>query len=207
MPCTWASRPSRRAPLRGAFAAVALACAGCGVQVTSGVASARGDSPEVPLSLGAMTHVPRIRQGFVGARLGMVFDHGAAPKHAVVQGGYELRIFPGTLVVQPALELGAGSPVSRSWEDPGAYLGISAATRFRLFGTGEEPATYNAVATALDFVVLPRAGGWMPPEGSGSAALAGEWAVEGGLRFTFGSDLFSPPRGRVEERETTEEGR
>ena len=138
----------------------------------------------------------------------MVFDHGAAPKHVVLQGGYDVRVSPGKFAIQPALELGAGSPVSGSFDTPGAYLGASASMRYRLFGTGEEPAAYNAIATAFDFVVLPRGGGWMPPEGSGSARIVGEWAVEAGLRFTFGSDLFSPTRGRVEERTTkTEEGR
>jgi hypothetical protein len=158
----------------------------------------------VPLSIGAMTHVPRVRESVIGARLGTVIDDGIVPKHVIVNGGYDLRIFPGRFVFQPALELGVGSPVSRSYGSPGAYLGASGAIRVRMVGTSEDVA-YNVLSNDLDFVILPRFGGWMPPEGSGSTRLAGEWAVEAGFRLDFGSDVFSPTRGKVEEPPTVTE--
>jgi hypothetical protein len=194
----------RKAPcarlLELCLGASCLGLSGCALQATSGVAAAASRPVDVPLSMGAMSHVPRISSTVVGARVGGVFQSGLAVKHVIVHGGYDIRIRPGAFVIQPAVELGAGSPVSVSFRDPGAYLGVSAATRLRFCGTGEEPAAFNVLAMGWDFVVVPRIGGWMPPEQSGSARLVGEWAVEAGIRVTLGSDIFSPTRGKVEER-------
>ena len=156
-----------------------------------------GDDARWGASIAGMTHIPRITQGVVGARLGTVFDSGIIPKHVIVAGGVDFHTDE-RFAVLPSIELGAGSPFSTSWGSPGAYLGGSVASRVRLLGTGEEPAAYNVFAGALDLVVMPRLGAWMPPEGSGGE-VAAEWALEMGVRITLGSDLFAPTRGRVRQ--------
>lgn len=190
----------QKIPTRGALAwgsALGLAVAGCATQVTSGAAFPDASTVRPGLTLGLSTNVPRRDTGVVGARLGTLVESGIAPKHVILHGGWDFRFLQGGLVLEPGFDLGGGSPMDRTYDGVGGYMGTSGTARVRFLGTNEEPA-FNVLGVSMEAVLMPRLGWWMPPEGTG-AGVTTEWAVEGGFRIVVTSDLFTDVQGKVRE--------
>lgn len=128
----------------------------------------------------------------------MAVDHGLIPHQGIVHGGYDWRVVPGWVALQPGLDLGLGEPLAGGYSGIGAYLGAAATARVHVCGANDAEPAFNLVAPALEVVVTGRGGGWMPPEGNASTALVGEYGVEFGLRLAIGSDVVSEPQGKVQ---------
>jgi len=172
----------------------------CGVQATTGPAWVGPHEPaawQLNTSLG--THAQRGPGGVVSMRLGSVIDHGIVLKSGTLRGGYDAVLIPGWLVLQPALDLGAGQAVRHVFDGVGAYGGGSLELRLR-YWTGDREKTYNLAFPAFDLVLGGHGGVWVPPEHSNTTTPYLEGALDFGLRFGFGSDLTAPSRGEMPSR-------
>jgi hypothetical protein len=170
---------------------------GCALQVSGGKtwtgSAVAADTATVTMTM----HALRKSNGIVGVRLGTVFEDGLAIRHGILHGGYDIIAIPGWLTLEPGLDLGAGSPASQRFDGVGAYGGVSGTARLRVVGMGERETTFNIAFPMVEIVLLPRWGMWMPPEGSNTRTLYGEFSAEIGLRFAIGSDLATTSLGRA----------
>lgn len=181
------------------IALLALGASGCAFQATSGPSWAGQDRSAAALTVGASTWGYRNSGAVVGGRVGMAIDHGLIPHQGVVTGGYDWRVVPGWVSLQPGLDLGLGGPVAAgAYPGIGAYLGAAATARVRICGVNDAEPSFTLIAPVLELVVTGRGGGWMPPEGNASTALVGEYAVEMGLRIALGTDVAAEAQGKVQ---------
>jgi hypothetical protein len=182
---------------RAAFVLLSAILGGCGLQATSGAAWTDRHSGTPALTVRATSIGFRSNSPVVGIRMGMAIDHALVPKHGIVHGGYDWRVIPGQLVLEPGFDLGLGGPIRAEYTGIGAYLGASGSARLRLLGVNDDDPAFNVIAPIVEAVLIGRGGGWMPPEEADSRALIGEFGVELGLRMTLGSDLVIPVQGKV----------
>jgi len=178
-------------------ALISLLC-GCALTATSGpVYTARSADPVPAVSIGANAFAFRKSSGTFGFRVLTVAEHGLKLRSGAVHAGWDFRVIPGHLVIEPGFDLGIGSPANIEYENPGAYAGFVPSVRWRLWGVDDSEPAFNLIAPSIDLVLLGRAGAWMPPEGSANTTMQRELGVELGLRVSFGSDLFAGSQGRI----------
>lgn len=175
-----------------AIAAVFLG--GCGVQFTGGPASTAGGQPVSALTAGASLHAMRRSSGVVGVRASAIIDDGIRVKQGFLHGGYDIRLAPGYVAVEPGVDLGLGEPLTKNYASSiGAYGGLSMTWRFRLFGYDDGIPTYTIYGIGCELVAVPRVGAWMPPESATDKKVYGELSAELGVRFVLASDIFVTP--------------
>jgi hypothetical protein len=180
------------------YALLSLALCGCALTATGGPVVAGPHAEPVPaVSFGASAFAFRKSSGTFGARVLTVADHGLKIRSGAVHAGWDWRAIPGRLVIEPGVDLGAGSPANIAFKSAGAYAGFAPSVRLRLWGVDDSEPAFNLLAPAVELVVLGRAGAWMPPEASHSATVFGEFGVEFGLRFSVGCDLFATSQGKI----------
>jgi hypothetical protein len=181
------------------IAAVSLLATGCAVQLTGGATSTGQSRPVATATLGATMHALRANNGIAGARLTTAVGNGIEIKQGVVHGGYDMRIVPGRVVLEPGFDLGAGSPISRRFDGVGTYGGVSGTVRVRAYGMDDRVPAFVVISPIVEIVLAPRLGGWVGPEGSGAAAVHAEYGCELGVRIAIASDLASPEQGEVSD--------
>jgi hypothetical protein len=176
---------------------VSFSVVGCAFQATGGPSWTGLSDPESVATFGLTMHAFRRSNGVAGVRAGTLIDHGLTLQQGFLHGGYDIRVIPGHLVLEPGLDLGFGDPTTHKFDGIGAYAGLSGTARLRVWGTDDSEPSFNVASPAIEIVLAPRTGGWAPPEGSHSHTFYGESAIELGVRVAIGSDLFSNPQGRL----------
>lgn len=172
-----------------------LAQSGCAAQLTSGPEWAGNGPARAGITMTGTLQALRKSNGVVGVRVNSVAHEGYTLKSAMLHGGYDWLPVPGVIAFEPGFDFGVGQAVRPVFEGAGAYAGVSATLRLRIPTRPLEPA-FNLAFPMFEVVLLPRAGGWMPPEGAGST-LYFEGGLELGLRFAVGSDLTTSGQGHV----------
>ena len=112
----------------------------CGFTLAGGPAGAfhkrlrdePSDRVRATTSMSVTTHAFRNGGSVFGLRLMTAYDRGLAIRSGALHGGYDWRIIPGWLVLEPGIELGVGRPAARSLGGAGSYAG--AAINLRLHG-------------------------------------------------------------------------
>lgn len=187
-----------------ALVALIASLAGCALTLSGGAGHAAGGRPLSRVTaLGLSSHAFRYGGGVFGVRLASTLEsRGLALRSATLHAGYDLRLWPGRLVLEPGFDIGAGSPLAGSIAGIGSYAGVSSALRLRLFGVDDSEPAYNVYAAAFELVLLPRVGAWMPPERADHHGLVSEWSVELGVRIALGSDLVAAAQGSIADAES-----
>jgi hypothetical protein len=189
-----------------ALLALLTSTSGCALQETTGAGWTGRRHAVATETVTATLHALRHSNGVVGVRAGTVVSDGLALKHGILHGGYDWRVWPGRLTLEPGIDLGAGAPLSHDLGGLGAYAGAAGSARLRLFGLDDAEPAFYVYGFAVELVVLPRVGFWVPPESAPSQRVYGEWAIEGGFRVVLASDLFVPSDGRVIDGSSAEQG-
>ncbi|HKU38069.1 MAG TPA: hypothetical protein VJR89_07980 [Polyangiales bacterium] len=176
------------------------AASGCAVTIGGGRAHAGHAKPTVWTgTLAVTTHAFRDGGGIFGVRLVSTVEHGFELRSGMFHAGYDWRVVPGWVVFEPGVDIGAGSPMSESFESLGAYAGVGANLRVRVWGVQDSMPAYNVYGGSTEIVLTPRFGGWMPPEGNPNHDVVLEWSIELGVRFAIASDLLTRSQGKLSD--------
>ena len=188
--------------MRALILGVATLSFGCAAQVTSGAAWSGDQTPRVPVTAGLTMQALRTSNIVVGARATSMFNEGIALRSGMLHTGYDFVSEESRWAIEPGVDIGAGVPVKPIdglsglvFDGIGGYAGTSANLRLRVLGTGDKRPGFNVAFGFVELVFNPRAGLWMPPEGSLRAPLYVESSLEVGVRFGFGSDVASRMQG------------
>jgi hypothetical protein len=168
---------------------------GCGLQLAGGVGNVGHGRVDGVGHAGLTTFAQRRSGPAVGLRANMVRrDHGLSLRSGTLHAGWDARLIPGWFALEPGLDFGAGQPSARVFSGVGAYAGGAMTARLRVVAGDREP-VYNLFFPVVELVVVPRAGVWMPPEGSPRTTPYGEGGIELGFRFGIGSDIIGAAQG------------
>jgi hypothetical protein len=170
--------------------------AGCGVQLGAGTTP--GSIPpkrSVYTTTSVQTANLRTSGATVGMRLGWLPDgEGLHLRNALLSFGYDEHFGASSpFGVEGLLDIGAGGSAFSRFDGVGMYGGLALSPRFRLLGHADQEPGFNILLYYVDLVATGRGGIWAPPEDPDSHHSYWEWAVEGGLRITFASDIVNAP--------------
>jgi hypothetical protein len=177
-------------------AGLALLGSGCSLQLGGGTTPGSLPKGRAAYATTAVS-VPNLRTSgaTVGMRLGWLPDaEGLHLRNALLSVGYDEH-FGATspFGLEGLLDIGAGGSAFSRFEGVGMYGGLALSPRVRLLGHADQRPGFNVLLYYVDLVATGRGGLWAPPEDPDSHRSYWEWALEGGLRITFASDVLNSP--------------